>query len=79
MKCLGANCNPKCMFGLIFLLFITLCLIAQFTIIEVRLIEIFVGVCETVLAIVLIVLALTTGREQIARTDNNQLSVSEEA
>ena len=65
----------KCIFVLIFLLFITFCLIAQFAFIEIRLIEIFVGVSETVVAIVLIVLLLTTGHEDTSTTENNQPSI----
>ena len=65
----------KCIFVLIFLLFITFCLIAQFAFIEIRLIEIFVGVSETVVAIVLIVLLLTTGHENALATENEQPSI----
>ena len=79
MKCLGANTNSKCISAIVFLLFITFCLIAQFSFIEVRLIEIFVGVCETVAAIVLIVIALTSSRDETPRTENNELSASGDA
>ena len=53
-------------------------MIAQFAFIEIRLIEIFVGVSETVVAIVLIVLLLTTGHEDASTTENNQPSISYE-
>ena len=63
---------------LLFLLFITFCLIAQFSFIEVRLIEIFVGVSETVVAIVLVVLLLTKVNDESLAMENTQSFVSAE-
>ena len=77
MQCLGQKCT-KCFFVLLFLLFITFCLIAQFSFIEVRLIEIFVGVSETVVAIVLVVLLLTKVNDESLAMENTQSFVSAE-